>query len=577
MNVMPQWSTACLDWEDRIVTGRPLITFDPLFPSEAEAALDIFRGLVIADAAGRPTMGQACRQWVFDYVAHIFGSYDPVSGRRLIRYFFNLVAKKNSKSTVAAAIMLTALLRNWRDEAEFFILAPTKEVADNAFKPARNMIMADQELNDLLHVNFHQRLITHRNTGATLKIVAADSETAAGKKTVGLFIDEVWLFGKRAGAASMFREAMGGLASRPEGFVIYASTQSDKPPAGIFAELLEEFRDIRDGKVEDNKSLPLLYEFPKSMIKAKAYLKPENFYVPNPNLGASVDEEYLIEQMDKAKRKTKADLADFLAKHLNVQIGQAERADGWAGATVWERGVDTTLTLDEIIQRSEVITVGIDGGGLDDLLGFSVIGREVQTKRWLAWSHALISDIGMERRKANEEDYNQFEKDGDLTKFVYAAPGEGETDIVPDNIRFIVDTVVKIRDSGKLAQVGVDAAGIGAIVDALAEKNISQDAETLGAIRQGIALMGAIKTIEIKLADFTFRHCGSRMLSWCVGNAVVRQTSTAMMIARDEAGFGKVDPLMALFNAAALMSMNPSVRKRKSFWETEAAAPAEAA
>jgi phage terminase large subunit-like protein len=48
------------------------------------------------------------------------------------------------------------------------------------------------------------------------------------------------------------------------------------------------------------------------------------------------------------------------------------------------------------------------------------------------------------------------------------------------------------------------------------------------------------------------------MMAWCVSNARVVPTPTAMRIARDESGYGKIDPLMALFNAAALMSMNPA-------------------
>lgn len=555
----PQWSTACPDWEERIVQGRSLIPFPPLFPDQAAAALDIFKGLRIVDAPGRPTMGESCDPWVFEFVAQIFGAYDAATGRRLIRYFFELVAKKNAKSTIAAGIMITALLRNWRDSGEFYILAPTKEIADNSFFPARDMVLADPDLKAILYPQGNFRMITHRTTGAFLKVVAADSEVVGGKKAIGLLIDELWLFGKRANAESMLREAMGGLASRPEGFVIYLTTQSDTPPQGIFAQKLEEFRDIRDGKVDDPESLPLLYELPQKMIDAEAYLDPASFRIPNPNLGRSVDEHYLRSELRKAERAGKHSLINFLAKHMNVQIGMALRADGWAGAIVWERGIERTLTLEVLLERSEVVTVGVDGGGLDDLLGVAVIGREKGTKRWLMWAHALISDIGIERRRANAEMYDRFEQQGDLTKFIYRAAESDDPSELPENIAYVVDLVKRIRDRGLLAQVGVDAAGIGAIVDALADIEVTQDADTLDAVRQGIALMGAIKTVEIKLADFSFRHNGTDMMKWCIGNLRVVPTPTAMRVARDEAGYGKVDPAMAMFNAAHLMSLNPQV------------------
>jgi len=555
---VPIWTTACPDWERRILAQpqQSLIPFDPLFPKEADAALEIFKSLRIVDAAGGPTMGEAARQWVFDFVSAIFGAYDAETGRRLIQYFFLLISKKNSKSTIAAGIMVTALIRNWRESGEFYILAPTKEVADNSYYPARDMILADPTLRSILKPKDNFRTIEHRNTRAFLKVVAADNETVSGKKTIGLLVDELWLFGKRANAANLLLEATGGLASRPEGFVIYLSTQSDGPPAGVFAQKLDEFRDIRDGLVNDPGSLPLLYEFPKRMIETEQYREAANWYVTNPNLGASVDERYLLEQWDKAERAGRPEVVGFLAKHLNVQISMGMRSDGWAGASVWQRGIENGLTLDAILDRSEVITVGIDGGGLDDLLGIGIIGREKGTKRWLGWAHALISDIGIERRKANTSFYDDFEKDGDLTKFDYRPAEEGSNDI-PLNIAYVVRLVERIRDAGLLAQVGVDAAGIGAIVDALADIGVTQDEEKLGAVRQGIALMGAIKTVEIKLADYTFRHGGQRMLGWCASNAIVVPTPTAMRIARDETGYGKIDPLMALFNAAALMAMNP--------------------
>lgn len=545
-----EWDTSCPDWKDRIRNGEPLIRFPPLFPAEAASALAVFDELRIVDAIGSPRMGDVRKGWVKDFATQVFGSLDPETGKRLITEFFLLISKKNAKSTTAAAIMLTVLIRNWRKSAEFLILAPTVEIANNSFYPARDMVRADDELSALFLVQDHIRTITHRETNATLKVVAADSETVGGKKATGVLIDELWLFGKRQNAENMLLEACGGLASRPEGFVIYLSTQSDDAPSGVFRKKLLYARKVRDGEITDRQFLPILYEFPPDMLQSGEYLEPDNFWITNPNMDASVSREFLVRECMKAREIGHESMIGFMAKHLNIEIGAALKSDRWAGADYWERQSRADVTLDEILRRSEVITIGIDGGGLDDLLGIAVIGRDGETGQWMHWGHAWAHRSVFERRKSEAARLEDFVTDGDLTI----------VESIGDDVEGVVAICQSVEDAGLLDKIGIDPYAIGGILDALEDAGIAK--EKIIGVPQGWKLVSAIKTCERKLAEGTFIHGGSRMMAWTVGNAKVEPKGNAIAITKQTSGTAKIDPLMAMFNAASLMALNPEPQQQ---------------
>lgn len=544
-----EWETSCVDWGEKLKAGKSIIP-EPIFPDQSEAALAIFKDLRVSDLPGRPTFGECCDQWVFDYVGAIFGAYDAETGNQLIREFFLLISKKNSKSTIAAGIMLTAVILCWRDDEEHLILAPTKEVADNSFIPAAGMVRSDPELSAIFQVQDHIRTIRHRISNATLKVVAAETETVSGKKSGRILIDELWLFGKKANAASMLMEATGGQVSRNEGWVIYLSTQSDDAPAGVFKEKLDYFRDVRDGKINDSRSLPVLYEFPEDMLKNKSYLERKNFYITNPNMGRSVSEDWLADQLARAKTGDDGSLQKFLAKHLNVEIGLSLRSGRWAGADFWEGAVQP-CSLEDLIKRCEVIDIGIDGGGLDDLLGLYAVGRETATQKKLGWGHAWAHPSVLERRKEIAPKLHDFAKDGHLTL----------VDRVGEDVDEVADIAEQIHEAGLLDKIGVDPAGLGAILDKLEEREIPED-KIIG-ISQGWKLGGAIKTSERWLAEGSFCPAAQPMMAWCVGNAKVEPRANSILITKQASGSAKIDPLMAMFNAVTLMSLNPPAATKK--------------
>lgn len=552
---MLDWSTACPDWESRITARESLIPCAPLFPEEAAAALEVFKSLRIVDLAGQPTFGEASEQWVFDFVSAIFGAYDATTGKQMITEYLLLISKKNTKSTIAAGIMLTALIINWRHEEELLILAPTIEVAGNSFNPAAAMVRADPELSSLLHVQDHIRHITHRTTKAVLKVVAADTDTVSGKKAGRILVDELWLLGKRPTADAMLREATGGQISRPEGFVIYLSTQSDAPPAGVFKDKLDYARNVRDGKLIDRQFLPVIYEFPQAMLEAEAYLLPRNFYITNPNIGLSVSQDWLEREMVKELAKDASTRATFLAKHLNVEIGLSLRANRWPGAEYWAGRGDQKITLAAILDRCEVAVVGLDGGGLDDLFGLAVVGRERETRDWLAWHHAWAHQSVLHRRKGIVSKLREFEKEGSLT-------------IVGDeleDIAAIIDIIGQVKDAGLLAAVAVDPAGLGEMIEALSEIGVTQEDGLLIGAPQGFAMMNAIKTAERKLTNGTLLHDGSKLMSWCVGNIKIEPTATAIRATKANVGDAKIDPAMALFDAVTVMSRNPEAKRKPTY------------
>jgi phage terminase large subunit-like protein len=398
------------------------------------------------------------------------------------------------------------------------------------------------------HIRDHIKQITYRPTGAFLKVKSFDPRTVTGGKPAGILLDEIHVIAQAHDADRVLGQLRGGLVSQPEAFMLMTTTQSERPPAGIFRAELMKARAVRDGRLKA-PILPLLYEFPPRLD----WRDPKYWHLVNPNHGYSVDVARLVEDYESADVAGIEELRRWASQHLNVEIGLALKSDSWAGAEYWERQ-GRHLPLEMVLELSDVLEIGIDGGGLDDMLGLAVVGREVTTGDWLCWSHAWVHPIALERRKLEAPRLRDFDEAGELT--IVKEIGTDLSDVA--------ELVARVAATGKLDKIGVDPVGIGSVLDALAAHEIS-DKQVVG-IPQGWRLSGSIKTVERRLAEGAFHHGGSSLMAWCCGNARVEPKGNAITITKQAAGACKIDPLVAIFMAAALLALNPQPRLAVSDW-----------
>lgn len=538
------WDTSCPDWRDRIRNGRSLLPRLPLLERHAERAVQMYNMLRVPDIIGQPMLAEAGADWQRDLVRAIFGSYDPDNNVRHIKEFFCLLPKKSSKTMTGAAIMLVALMMNQRPNAEFLLVAPKQEISKRAFRNMTGMIDADPVLRSKFHTAEHIKCIRYMPTGARLTVKSFDPKIITGANHCGVLLDELHVIAEDISADRVIGQIRGGMMPFPEAFILTITTQSERPPAGVFKTEIEKARQVRDGALS-LPMLPIIYEFPEDVD----WKDPENWWMVSPNRGLSMHIPELVTDYRAAELAGPAEVARWASQHLNVQIGAMLRSGSWPGAEYWEDATDASLTLDALLERSDVVVAGIDGGGLDDLLALAFLGRDAGSGKWLAWVRCWAHHKVLERHKAIGGLLRDFVSDGDLVL----------VDDLEHAYRDLAKTCAMVNEAGLLAQIGIDPMGVGGIVSALSAEGMSGDEMVVG-IRQGWTLNGAIKTAEVRLSSRSLVHAAQPIMTWAVGSARVETKGNAIVMTKETAGSGKIDPVMALLDAVVLMSRDPEAR-----------------
>jgi phage terminase large subunit-like protein len=242
----------------------------------------------------------------------------------------------------------------------------------------------------------------------------------------------------------------------------------------------------------------VLYEYPKRCSRRSASARSAYWYVTNPNLGASVDPDFLERKLREAEFGTGEDSAQGIyAKHFNVEIGLQARIEfmGWrellggAGA----RGPSRS-------RRAHPALRGGDRGHRwrrPRRPAWALHSRPRARNRALA---LLGASLGTRDRpaapKAGCAEVARSARRGQLT--IVKSPGQDVQELA-QYVKQVFDAGFLDRDEDERekAAIGVDPVGIGAVLDELAAVGIPR--ELVLGISQGYRMTGAVKEAERRL------------------------------------------------------------------------------
>lgn len=266
--------------------------------------------------------GQAVRLevWQRQKLRRLFGWRRPDGTRRYRRSFWGL-PRKNGKSFVASGIGLYTTSADGEAGAHVYAAASSAEQAGEVWNEAENMVNASASLSAILEV--YKTSIFMPRSLSRFKVVSSKPGSKHGFNPHALILDELHAWKDRELYDAL---TTGGAARRQPLEVVITTAGFDL--TSVCYECWEYAELVRDGNIDDPHFLPVIY----AAGKDDDWRDPATWRKANPNLGVSVKESYLEEQVKDAKNKP-ARVNVVKRLHLNIWTQQATR---WLDMEKWD-------------------------------------------------------------------------------------------------------------------------------------------------------------------------------------------------------------------------------------------------
>ena len=316
--------------------------------------------------------------WEKALVSAMFGILDE-TGHRQFREVLLIVARKNGKSLLAAAIARYEWIQDGGFGTKIFNIAPKLDQANIIYNNIWQMTLLDPEYQQMKEMlserDAHNKKVLddsllpkHRmtdlyimGTNSTVQKIAFSAKKSDGFNPSLCICDEIASWEGDSGL-KQYEVMKSGMGARSEA-ILMSCTTAGYVNDSIYDELLKRSTRFLKGDSKEKRLLPFLY----MIDDIEKWNDINELQKSNPNLGVSVTVDFMLEEIAIAEQSL-SKKAEFLTKYCNIKQNSSL---AWLDTGTINKCFGEPLDIEEF--RSTYCVAGLDLSQTTDLTAAVVV------------------------------------------------------------------------------------------------------------------------------------------------------------------------------------------------------------
>lgn len=483
----------------------------------ADRAVKFFGLLKLVEGRGAGEKWELMPWMEYEVIRPLFG-YKRKDGTRLYRTVWLEVPRKNAKTTLAAGLALYGLVADNEPGAQVYMGARDRAQARICFELARKMVEASPALRKRCRAA--RSYIEVTKTGSVLRTISGEALGQHGFNAHIAVLDEVHAHKNR----EIWDVLSSSVGARQQPIVIGITTAGTYDPNHIAWEQHDYAVKIAEGELDDPSFLTIIY----AAESEDDWQEPKTWKKANPSLGTTVMEDYLQDEIRKAKASP-ARQTIFQQLYLNKWTREVSR---WIDMEAWD-ACGQEINLEDYKNRP--CFIGLDLSSTTDISSMVRLYPEEDGAFTIIPTFWIPeADIG-ERERRDRLPYSNW-------------ANEGQIILTPGNVidyRWIKHAIVEQADNAQVLELAYDPWNATSLITELQELGMR-----VAPTRQGFATMSApTKELERLIAAKNIKHGGHKVLRAHADAALVN-TDPAGNLKPDKAkSTARIDGIVALIMA----------------------------